>query len=784
MTKLYEKETFQRSAIDLLCGGTPCFTADTTVLTKSGVKYISQIGVGEMVLTHKLRWKPVLKVGVKLAETVTLKGHGHAGIETTPEHPFYAHKKKRLVDETTNKKTFMLDGSPEWVEAKDMAGLFWGLPTCGESIKVPPIILKGNETHLPEMNNSFYWILGAWLGDGWTRITARRSYTIICADKNKHQPIADHLTACGLHASTSQERTTIRYQIASSALSKWIKENFNGGAKNKTIPAWLLYGTTREEREAFLSGYQFADGYVIYNGKKEENGFGFTTISPLLSTGIRLLGATLGYSVGEQLVKPNRTLTIEGRTVNESPFYQVRLHSNSRTTIVENEIAWQKVKKYTPNHAIKPVFNIEVADDNSYVAGGIIVHNCQSFSVSGLRKGLDDERGNLALEFIRVAAIKRPRWIVWENVPGVLSSKGGRDFATFLGGLTGRTINPPRGGWKNSGLIDGIPDAYGVAWTVLDAQYFGVAQRRRRVFVVGHLGDYRRAGSVLFERNCLQRHPAPSRETGKEAATVAAFSAGNSGDSRSVGYTEEGTPPLRAGSSGTNQVPTIVMSTGQANAEITVENSLTLNCNHEQPIIFQPKSETTFSVSNHTDVGEDIFSPLTRSGSRKANVIYGIDEELNVRDNAFGTLSKGGHGTRQAVAFRTAGDGSVYESGETVATLTTGTDQSANVVAFAQNTRDEVREMNVVGALAANPGMKQTSYIRQQMSVRRLMPVECEKLQGFPPGFTDIRPRGKPTADTPRYKALGNSMAVPVLLWIGQRIQMVDDILRSSGLIN
>ena len=123
---------------------------------------------------------------------------------------------------------------------------------------------------------------------------------------------------------------------------------------------------------------------------------------------------------------------------------------------------------------------------------------CQSFSVAGLRKGLDDPRGNLMLTYLAIAAQYQPKWLVWENVPGVLSSQRGRDFGTFLGAL---------------GQL-----GYGFAYRVLDAQYFGVAQRRRRVFVVGYLGDWRRAAAVLFERESMSGHPAPSREAGKEAA--------------------------------------------------------------------------------------------------------------------------------------------------------------------------------------------------------------------------------------------------------------------------
>lgn len=134
---------------------------------------------------------------------------------------------------------------------------------------------------------------------------------------------------------------------------------------------------------------------------------------------------------------------------------------------------------------------------------------CQSFSVAGLRGGLDDDRGNLALEYLRLADRLRPRWLVWENVPGVLSSNGGRDFGAILGGM--------------------VELGYGFAYRVLDAQFFGVAQRRRRVFVVGYLGDWRRAAAVLFERHSLSGHPAPRREAGKAAPTIPSRSSAGGG---------------------------------------------------------------------------------------------------------------------------------------------------------------------------------------------------------------------------------------------------------------
>ena len=154
---------------------------------------------------------------------------------------------------------------------------------------------------------------------------------------------------------------------------------------------------------------------------------------------------------------------------------------------------------------------------------------CQSFSVAGLRKGLDDTRGQLMLTFCELAARKRPKWVVWENVPGVLSSNKGEDLASFLGLLTGREIHPPVGGWKNSGIIEGIGSAYGVAWTVLDAQYFGVAQRRRRVFAIGYLGDWRPAAAVLFEYHRLSGDIKEGRKKRKATSSDAEGGSESSG---------------------------------------------------------------------------------------------------------------------------------------------------------------------------------------------------------------------------------------------------------------
>ena len=297
---------------------------------------------------------------------------------------------------------------------------------------------------------------------------------------------------------------------------------------------------------------------------------------------------------------------------------------------------------------------------------------CQSFSVAGLRKGLDDPRGNLMLTYLAIAERYQPRWLVWENVPGVLSSNRGRDFGTFLAAL---------------GQI-----GYGFAYRVLDAQYFGVAQRRRRVFVVGYLGDWRRAAAVLFERESLSGHPAPSREAREEVAPTVT----------------QGAPFSPTG----NQ---------RVEADALVAKCLTTRTG----AAYDPETETlpiAFGAQNSANQGDSVSEHVTP------------------------TLDK----------------------------------SKTPAVAFAQNQAGEVRENDVFNTLNTNSNAsgRNTPLLRDSMAVRRLTPIECERLQGFPDNYTQIAWRNKAAEDCPdgpRYKAMGNSMAVPVMRWIGERIQMVEE---------
>jgi len=345
---------------------------------------------------------------------------------------------------------------------------------------------------------------------------------------------------------------------------------------------------------------------------------------------------------------------------------------------------------------------------------------------------MEDARGNLALVFCRLVDQIRPRWVVWENVPGVLSSNGGRDFASIVGALAEL--------------------GYGCCWRVLDAQYYGVAQRRRRVFLVGHLGDWRPAGAVLFEREGLRGNPPPSREARKEAAGGVGGRASHWGG---------GPHPSLNQSNSTSGI-------GLSNQELFSQGGGGL----------VPDVAMCLNAGGQ---GRD-------GGESQTFVVNARETPVHTSDLS---LPLGAQDTGHAVAFAQNQLGEV-RTGGVVNTLNTNSNASGRntpMVAFQQNYVASIQERAVSenpnngpdgagfrtdGAAYTLEARTQPQSVATMSAVRRLTPVECERLQGFPDGYTAIPWRGKAPEDCPdghRYKALGNSMAVPVMRWIGERIQ-------------
>ena len=427
---------------------------------------------------------------------------------------------------------------------------------------------------------------------------------------------------------------------------------------------------------------------------------------------------------------------------------------------------------------------------------------CQAFSVAGLRNGLNDDRGNLTLTYaeminhadaIRSLHGKPPVIVLYENVPGLLSDKTGA-YGCFLAALAGEAValEPPGSRWTDAGCVFGPKRA--IAWRVLDAQYFALAQRRRRVFVVASARDGFDPATVLFEWDGVRRDSAPSRGAWKgsaaraEGGVAVGFQSSQSGVR--LGYTH---------------------ATLDANNGSRRHNGVI----HADPIA-RAVSLRGREGGGTAELGDDVRNCLRASsgGGDKPHMLVPVE--------VCPTLRAGGN--------RTGGDrppGTDVDTADSLIPIAfnarqdpdhwldrTGpldTDGSTQAVAFAENSRAEllleggdgsrcgalstgggkpgqgapmIATMQTVGTMSASGATErkhgfgwgqqdwESGYCQPDahMKVRRLTPTECARLQGFPDDYLDIAYRGKPAADGPKYKALGNSWAVPCVTWIGQRI--------------
>ena len=395
---------------------------------------------------------------------------------------------------------------------------------------------------------------------------------------------------------------------------------------------------------------------------------------------------------------------------------------------------------------------------------------CQSFSVAGLRSGLKDPRGNLMLTYLSMAEQLKPKWLVWENVPGVLSSNRGRDFATFLTAM---------------GKI-----GYGFAYRVLDAQYFGVPQRRRRVFVVGCLGDWRSAASVLFESESLSGHPAPSREKRQRVAPTVGtgapysrtgnarveadaivFGAQNSA-SQGASISKDISPTLD-----TSKVPAITIAPRSLALTLGKDVASTLTSTDYKGVQAVTYALPGNWIGRKPENGGNQVEPFVElSPCQTATDVHAvaISEKQQWPAEVASTLDAN-YGDKMGLENQHINSGAaLFVPGKPTAwsimPMNSGKDYKARVTEVSQ-------PLMAGGPVGGNQG---GDFIQPSVAhtVRRMTPRECERLQGFPDDYTQISWRGKEPEDCPnghRYKAMGNSMAVPVMKWIGERIQEVEN---------
>lgn len=381
---------------------------------------------------------------------------------------------------------------------------------------------------------------------------------------------------------------------------------------------------------------------------------------------------------------------------------------------------------------------------------------CQDLSVAGKRAGLDGERSGLFFQMVRVCKRLRPSLVVWENVPGAFSSNDGRDFQAVIRAFTGLKVEVPGDGWGNAGFVrTPFPLCrWHVAWRVLDAQYCGVPQRRRRIVLVASLGDARCA-EILFEPESVRGDSAPSRKAGQRVAgSLSARTEGGGGlgtdfeagggacrkhsRPKATSSTETTAKPtlsehsaperIRGGGNGqdayTGHIIADCNGPRTGGAEVMTDGSPTLNCNHEAPIVFQPRFYT--------------------------------------RDNKTGGQADSVHPPLTAAQERSRGD-------------------AVTAIAFTERTRKDGRNFECQEEQAyalTNPGLGGRTHSRSiavAATVRRLTPTECERLQGLPDGHT------KGFSDSVRYRMIGNSVAVPVFEWVAARIKAISNPTHDQG---
>lgn len=767
---------------DLVVGGSPCFPAGTLILTSERLKPIEEIKVGDMVLTHRNRWRRVTATGSKIADTIVLRGNGVSSLECTPNHPFYA--RTRVHRESG----YGYEYKQEWIPATDMVGRQWlNMNAATEPLPVPA---------LPDgvsLTEPFLRLIGTWLSLG-------------------------------------QSSSLPAFRFDSRSINRWVMKQFGG--KEKHIPSWV-YGLSENLRISLLEGYFQRNGFSPLRS---------TMLRNELLVGMKILAAGAGYR--------SSILYEENPSIHSTGTYRIKFNTSPiDSDDFDDDGYWGRVNEKTVGRSNVLVYNLEVEDDHSYVAAGIAVHNCQSFSVAGKREGLAGASG-LMFEYIRAVRELRPRWFVWENVPGAFTSERGEAYRQLLSEM------------------DAL--GYGLAWRVLDAQFFGVAQRRERVFLVGSLGTMRCA-EVLFERESLSWNHQSSRqkrqaltEEAQERVGEADHDSGclNPGETQSRRvYPASGVYPTLSTreKSGQNQESVFTQFGDDVAGTLTSRYDSSPCVDRGANVVVDERDKVFLCQTAQTGSNgklvkqDDVMNTLDRTNSTAVAALDFNPTDARLRyanDDVSQTLTaRAGTGGNQVPLVQVqplvfnpnAGiteKGGGFTLSEDV-TPTLKTDHNP-AVAFASNQRDEVRELEVAGALAAQPGIKQQTYIcradgqanamtsvdmaptltshakkdppliypaedligedaliqrdmsatlsthntqtlitggreKRSLTVRRLTPRECERLQGFPDDYTDIPYRNKEHApDGPRYRALGNSMAVPVMRWIGERIRMVE----------
>ncbi len=455
-------DPIQMGAVDLVVGGWPCFPAGTLILTQRGLIPIEEVVAGDVAFTHRGRWRRVLRNhGSHPDRLVTIKGQGGV-LRCTPNHPLWVRRRGK-VWANERRGWDSVWSEPGWEPAGQVRGTHWASPmNFPDGDWVPPCMgdenFRGRGADVQSVDAA--WLIGYWVGNG----DLKEEAGIRFASEFGYwtDALRARLDAAGWAWKDNGGETAARTGVWIAALGRWMEQHFGKLAHGKIIPVWLL-GCPAEWRAAWLEGYLAADGYDVAGGNECKA----STVSKRLAVGVQMVAHSLGFVTSLYEEDRPAQAIIEGRTVNQRSGWCVAVRSKARSAYRDESdgMIYGCVRSVEADVGDPvPVWNIEVEEDNSYVADGRVVKNCTDLSIAGKRAGLAGAKSGLFREVVRIAEALRPSYLLLENVPGLLSSAGGKDFHHVLDELS-------RIGY----LIDA---------DVLDTQHFGLAQRRRRIFFV------------------------------------------------------------------------------------------------------------------------------------------------------------------------------------------------------------------------------------------------------------------------------------------------------------
>ena len=459
----------------LLVGGFPCFPKGALVLSTNGFVPIEEIREGDLVLTHKGHWKKVLKTGSQTADTLVLHGEGSAGIECTPNHPFLTREEIK-----TNHNGILLQDHEEWTDAENCQNKFWANIYGMDQLDIPLIKGMRRTDSVSLLNNPEFWyFVGRWLGDGCLSYTEKYKdkRILLSCDFRDFEHLKNHLDRSGLHFTYHKSRTEYNCYFNSISMYDWLETYFGKDTDNKTVPVWM-FSVPSEIRNAFLDGYTDADGSFFQEQDADGKDYGHyqtTTVSRSLAVGLKILFEQSGSFVSFEKYGPKVDFAWEDNPVTIPQLYVIKTMSESRESVHKDQCVWNRVRKIEEGRKNIPVYKLMVEDDHSYTVDGIIVKNCQDYSVAhslATSKGIEGKKGVLWWQIRDVLIAKKPAFCIFENVDRLLKSPAkqrGRDFGIILACLNEL--------------------GYSAEWRVVNAALYGAAQRRKRVFIFAYRND-------------------------------------------------------------------------------------------------------------------------------------------------------------------------------------------------------------------------------------------------------------------------------------------------------